>query len=190
MVVVPDYTAAIGRQQPIRVQAHINFLFDLCLKIDVGKIKVEEKAGDTRLNGSNLPDAIESHLCCVCKGFCCQYGKAHAFLNAASIRRFMRLSGLSDPLDIVHAYFGYLPGKVVLDACVYQGDRGCTLPRWMRGDMCNAYRCKGLRQIDNLIRFNRAGRVFVAVRKDNRITRAAFVTRDKIRHYDGVDHAA
>ena len=182
MVVVPDYTAGIVRQQQIRVQKHINFLFDLCLKNDAGKKDADVMAGDDKLTGCDPPDGIESKVCGVCKGRCCQFGKEHAFLNDSSMRRFMRLSGLSDPLDIVYAYFGYLPGKAVMDACVYQGDRGCTLPRWMRGDMCNAYRCKGLSQIYNLIRFNRAGRVFVVVRIDKRITRAAFVTRDTIRH--------
>ena len=76
-----------------------------------------------------------------------------------------------------------LPATAVADACVYQNDCGCSLPRWMRGDMCNGYRCKGLSHIDYLIRYKGASRAFVVERKDNRIVRAAFVNRDTISHY-------
>ena len=103
------------------------------------------------------------------------------------MRRFMRLSGLRDPLDIVQAYSDHLPLTAVDDDCVYHGDGGCTLPRWMRGDKCNAYHCKGLSQVDDLIRYDGVSRVFVVVRKDHRIVRAAFVSRDAIHHYPATE---
>lgn len=181
MVVVPESSNGTGRQPQSRIQAHINFLFDLCLKTDTN-----EDDGAAIVSGSidlDPPDEIESRVCGICKGSCCHLGREHAFQNASSIRRFMRFSGLRDPMDIVYAYFANLPSTAAIDGCVYQTDHGCTLPRWMRGDMCNAYRCKGLSQIGYLIRYNGASRAFVVVRRDNRILRGAFVQRHRIRPY-------
>jgi hypothetical protein len=126
---------------------------------------------------------IAATVCAVCRGACCHLGKERAFLDAAAIRRFVTRSTLDDPLEIVYAYFAYLPEKAVSDACVYQTEHGCTLPRWMRADICNAYRCQGLKQAERMIRHHETSRLYVVVRKDNRITRAAFVQNRRIRQY-------
>jgi hypothetical protein len=183
MVVVPDDLARSQRQPRERQQAHVNFLFDLCLK------SVASRGAESGMQRQQLPADLEppaemaSNVCRVCQGACCHLGKEEAFLDRAAIRRFIALSGICDPLEIVYAYFGYLPQTAVADACVYQTDRGCTLPRWMRADICNAYRCKGLRQTEQMIRGDGIRRLCVVVRRDNYITRSAFIRNRQIYPY-------
>jgi hypothetical protein len=188
MVVVPDDPAAISRLPQSRKQAHINFLFNLCLQAATMENVDDDTSFESDSTVFDPPAVIASNVCAVCRGTCCHLGKVHAFLDTAAIRRFILRSTLTDPLKIVYAYFAYLPEKTVSDACVYQTEQGCTLPRWMRADICNAYRCKGLAQAEELIRRDDTNRLFVVVRKDNRITRSAFVQDYRIRHYPSAEH--
>jgi hypothetical protein len=183
MVVVPDDPADVDRLPDSRKLVHAAFLYDLCLKAFPAGIDGTEDRLDKNPPEINPPAVVASRVCGVCQGTCCHLGKEHAFLDAAAIGRFVTRSGIADPLDIVHAFTAYLPQISVNDACVYQTDQGCTLPRWMRADICNAYRCQGLKQAERMIRRYETSRLYVVVRKDNRITRAAFVQNHRIRHY-------
>lgn len=183
MVVVPDDPADVDRLPDSRKQVHAAFLYDLCVKTLSAGIDGGEDPLDMNFPETGPPAVVASRVCGVCQGTCCHLGKARAFLDAAAIGRFVTRSGIADPLDIVHAYTAYLPQISVKDACVYQTDQGCTLPRWMRADICNAYRCQGLKQAERMIRDHETSRLYVVVRKDNRITRAAFVQYHRIRNY-------
>ena len=183
MVVVPDDPADIDRLPPWRKQAHLNFLYDL---------GVQAAAINSDGNGifsepdpirPDPPDAMASRVCAVCMGACCHMGKTHAFQDVATIRRFMTRSGIHNPLQMVYAYFAWLPENAVIDGCVYQSEQGCTLPRWMRADICNAYRCNGLEQAERMINMHDATRLCVVVRENNRIARSAFVKGRLTRHF-------
>jgi hypothetical protein len=188
MVVVPDDPAGINRLPESRKQVHWAFIYDLCVKtIDSGN-DADNASPDADPAGMDPPATIALHVCAVCRGACCHLGKDHAFLDEAAICRFKGHSGITNPLDIVHAYAVNLPPMAVVNGCVYQSEQGCTLPRWMRADICNAYRCKGLKQAERMIRCHDDSRLYVVVRKDNRISRAAFVQADRIRHSPANDH--
>ena len=182
VIVVPDDLSEIQMQPLERKQAHINFLFDLCLQTlaslgDPGDCLPGERSDDW-----NPPAKIASDVCGICKGACCHLGNEKAFLDTAAIGRFIALSGISDPLEIVYAYYGHLPQCAVADACVYQTDRGCALPRWMRADLCNSYRCQGLQQAEKTDRQAARSRLCVLIRRDNRTIRSAFVRDHEIIH--------
>lgn len=182
MVVVPDDPADAGRQPQARKQAHIDFLYDLCAKTAAAHNGDSRIPDDMELADLEPPEHMASQVCAVCRGTCCHLGKLEAFLDEAAICRFIAISGICDPLEIVYAYFARLPDIAVTDACVYQSVGGCSLPRWMRADICNAYRCQGLRQAEEMIHRDNRQRLCVVVRRDNRITRSAFIRNDKIRH--------
>ncbi|BBO67192.1 hypothetical protein DSCA_11220 [Desulfosarcina alkanivorans] len=183
VVVVPDDPVDIDRLPQPRKQAYINFLYDLSLKVvDAGNVAVTG-AQETESSDLQPPAVLAANVCGVCRGTCCHQGNEHAFLDEAAIGRFIALSRITDPLEIVYAYAVHLPTRSAVGACVYQTDRGCALPRWMRAAICNGYRCKGLEQAERMIRENDIERLFVAVRRDNRISRSAFVRRHTIRHY-------
>lgn len=183
MVVVPDDPVDIDRLPQARKQIHLNFLFELVVQATISKIDGDAAPSDSQPAYLDPPPVMASHVCAVCQGVCCHLGKEHAFLDNAAIRRFINRSGLMDPLEIACAYIAHLPEIAVTDACVYQSDQGCGLPRWMRAGICNTYRCKGLRQAEHFIRCRDTNCLYVVVRKDNRIIRAAFVQRDQIRNY-------
>ena len=188
MVVVPDDPADIKWLPESRKQAHWAFLYDLCMKsIDTGN-GAGNASPDSDSSGMDPPAMVALHVCAVCRGACCHLGKDHAFLDETAICRFKAHSGITNPLDIVHAYAVHLPPIAVVNGCVYQSDQGCTLPRWMRADICHAYRCKGLKQAERMIRYHDVSRLYVVVRKDNRISRAAFVKAHRIRHFPSSDH--
>lgn len=184
LVVVPDDPARVHAVPSFRHRAHINRLFDLCVSTNAGDSLPD--AADAAQNTADIvsPSPLASAICAVCRGACCHQGGEHAFLDPAAMRGFMaRSGGIVDPLEVVYAYAARLPRWGVEEGCVYQAETGCTLPRWMRAAICNAYRCQGLRKAEEVIGEMGTGRFFVVVRKDNRIRRGAFVDGEGIRHY-------
>ena len=183
LIAVPGDPREIQRQPYKRKQAHIDFLFDLCVQTLVFLNGDGDSTSEDRSGNLDPPAKMASDVCGICRGACCHFGNESAFLDRAAILRFIDSSGISDPLQIVYAYYGHLPAAAVADACVYQADQGCTLPRWMRADICNSYRCEGLRQAEKMISRDGIQRFCVLVRRDNRIIRCGFMKNHEIIHY-------
>ena len=69
-------------------------------------------------------------------------------------------------------------------SCAYHTSDGCALPRSLRAGICNALRCRGLKQAERSACYDGTTHVYmVVVRKDNTIRRGAFVQPDDIRYY-------
>jgi hypothetical protein len=183
MVVVPDDPRGVQRQPMFRQKAHVNWLFDLCLKTLSATPLADDREGNACRTDENEPPSLATGVCAVCRGTCCHLGGDHAFLDQPAIRSFIAHSGICDPLEIVYAFAARLPRRAVVEGCVYQTQTGCALPRWMRAGICNAYRCKGLRQAEDLIHERQTGRFYVVVREDNQIQRGAFLDDRRIRHF-------
>lgn len=83
-------------------------------------------------------------VCSACKGACCAAGREHAFLRVRTMRDYAAAHPLLTDDEIVQAYLAHLPANALHPGCVYQGARGCTLPRDMRSAICNSYLCTGL----------------------------------------------
>jgi hypothetical protein len=84
--------------------------------------------------------------CSACRGHCCRGGRDHAFLKVKTVREYAAAHPDMDDEAIVHAYLSHLPSRAMHPGCVYQGGRGCTLPRDMRSAICNKYLCIGLHE--------------------------------------------
>ena len=89
-------------------------------------------------------DLLTRGACTACRGHCCRLGEDHAFLRPATLRRFHKANPELTGVQVVDAYLAYVPKESSLGGCVFQGRRGCTLPRAMRSDVCNRYLCEDL----------------------------------------------
>jgi DNA-directed RNA polymerase subunit RPC12/RpoP len=124
-------------------------------------------------------------ICGVCRGYCCLHGAAnHAFLDRETLLRAQRKQPGLDFNEVIAWYLDHLPSHHFRDGCLYQGEKGCVLPRAMRANICNGYECRGLRMARERFDSVSDRRSFVVVRHDNHIHRAAFIDDDgKIRHH-------
>lgn len=94
------------------------------------------------------PHRAESQLCAWCGGRCCRFGSEHdAYLKPAHLRRWQVDHPGSTLADAAAAYAARLPQRHVAGSCLYHGERGCTLDRDMRSEVCNRFACDGLREL-------------------------------------------
>lgn len=116
--------------------------------------------------------AVESTLlgnaCATCKGYCCGLGDTHAFQDYPSLKHYLS----TQPADITEnelaeTYSSLIPSHSYQNACVFQGDHGCTLSRDMRSFTCNNYRC------DSLITYQQD-----VAKSNSKLTYAAAVKHD------------
>lgn len=111
--------------------------------------------------------------CSACGGLCCRQGLPRgAFLTPATFRRVIRDGqGRIAPADLVDLYLSHLGPTHAHSSCLFHGERGCRLPREIRGDTCNRWICEDL---ENLFLDTGGGEgvppghVFVAMSRDGR----------------------
>lgn len=85
--------------------------------------------------------------CATCRGSCCREGGTHAFLNADTLRRVWSESPDLEPAATFDLYASSLGSHHLEGGCVFQGERGCRLPRSLRSDTCNRWLCPDLRKV-------------------------------------------
>ncbi len=90
-------------------------------------------------------DPFAATCCCIaCRGNCCHLGReSKAFLTGHMVNYYRYRDPAATPEQIREDYLSRLPETSTVDGCVYQGPMGCTLPREMRADICNSFRCGG-----------------------------------------------
>ena len=186
-LVVPHRPGSIENLPARRRADHLEFLNELVMKVTQGEVCDEEPCIETGESVTGLPVALAAAVCAVCGGACCHRAGDHAFLDLAAIERFMASSRKTEPSNIASTYAAHLPARSFAGSCVYHTFIGCALPRSMRADICNAYRCSGLKQAEHWACDDGTTRVYVVVRKDNKIKRSAFVQPGEIRHYPPTD---
>jgi len=183
LVVVPHRPGAIEKLPAGRRAAHLEFITELATTVAQDKADGAERGNDRPHSDGGSPGALAASVCAVCEGACCHRAGNHAFLDAAAIARFPGVNGDTDPSSIADTYAAYLPAESFAGSCVYHAAGGCTLPRSLRADICNSYCCSGLRRAEDWARSDGTTHVYVVVREDNIIRRAAFVRPGDMRHY-------
>lgn len=182
-LVVPHRPGSIENLPARRRADHLEFLNALVMKATQGEVCDEEPGIEPGESGTGLPVALAAAVCAVCGGACCHRAGDHAFLDIAAIERFMASSRKTEPSNIANTYAAFLPARSYAGSCVYHTFDGCTLPRFLRADICNAYRCSGLKQAERRAFDDGTTQVYVVVREDNIIKRSAFVQPGEIRHF-------
>jgi hypothetical protein len=182
-LVVPHRPGSIEELPEQRHRAHLEFLGKLAREIAQDEKLSQAPGAESRESDVRPPVPLAVAVCTVCGGACCHRGGDQAFLDAAAIMRRMAPNPDPEPSRVVHTYAAHLPERSYAGSCVYHTLDGCTLPRSLRAAICNNYRCRGLKQAEYWARNDGTTCVYVVVRQDNRIRRAAFVRPHDIRHY-------
>jgi hypothetical protein len=76
-------------------------------------------------------------------------GKTDAFLTEATIRRVLAANPGLDPEQLRDTYLGHLAPRTLAGSCINQTRLGCSLPRELRADICNTYRCDVLEELED-----------------------------------------
>ena len=100
---------------------------------------------------SPLPPAFDGFTaqvaqtaCALCQGWCCKGGGEHAYLDERVIARVSQAMPELGRWSILRMYLARVPPSGYHGSCVFHGERGCTLDRSLRSDVCNNYFCGGL----------------------------------------------
>jgi Fe-S-cluster containining protein len=102
---------------------------------------------EARIIRGQESDEINDRACGACRGLCCSRGGDHAFITQATILRYGLQHPGSERQDIIDDYVSFLGDEISEGGCVFQGSKGCTLPRVMRSNVCNTYFCSGLKSM-------------------------------------------
>jgi len=111
----------------------------------VGTRSTAERPAAADAEASQAAVATLRIACAACKGRCCAAGAEHAYVDSSVIERAQRLYPDSGREHLVALYLSHLPERSYAGSCVFHAANGCTLPRELRADICNAFYCSGLR---------------------------------------------
>lgn len=114
---------------------------------------IEQRPPSTKIYEHELNKPLEDKeqqllgkACATCLGECCSLGKNHAFQDITSLNHFLGNQPKTLTLDeLTHLYSKHFPRKNYKNACIFQGNKGCTLPVELRSFTCKNYRCPSLR---------------------------------------------
>jgi hypothetical protein len=124
--------------------------------------------------------AVLGAACAVCEGRCCKAGDTHAFLTARELASQLARGPPVSAEELLDAYMALLPDRSYEGSCVYHTERGCALPRPMRSDVCNQYRCPELADLAYRLQTAPAPRILIAAVKDGEVRRAVIVEEDRV----------
>jgi hypothetical protein len=87
---------------------------------------------------------VAQTACALCKGWCCKGGGEHAYLDERTMARVRQQRPELDARQVLRLYADRVPERGYDHSCLFHGERGCTLDRSLRSDVCNNYFCRGL----------------------------------------------
>ena len=112
--------------------------------------------------------------CANCLGGCCLSGGTHAYLDEATVRRFVSGHPGASAREVVEAYCRLLPDEAYDDSCVFHAADGCRLPRPMRSATCHKFACGGLSELRLRIELDGDTKFFLAAADDDGVARSRF----------------
>ena len=104
----------------------------------------EYSPAEMRAEPEGFAARVAATACGMCKGSCCKGGGDHAYLDEQTIARARRARPELERRAIVRSYVERVPVSGYDGSCLFHGERGCTLTRSMRSEVCNSYFCAGL----------------------------------------------
>ena len=136
-VIVPRNDRPLVEMSASRVQRLRSHL----LSVMTG-MKPDAPDASSRPEPEGIAARVARTACGLCRGWCCRNGADDAFLDAPTLAR----AGLNRPDSdaVMQYYVDRVPAVAYQGSCIFHGERGCTLDRSMRSDVCNSYFCGGL----------------------------------------------
>ena len=134
-----------------------------------------EPATRSESGPTDAEQAVMGNGCAVCRGYCCEGGGDHAFLNPAEMRSKLRRQPGIEPADLVAYYLAKLPAISFADSCVFHEQTGCALDREDRSSLCNDYYCSGMSELWHGLSCGGSLRGFVGAMDQERVMRFALI---------------
>ena len=114
---------------------------------------IEQRPASSKIYTTQLDKPIDKEenqllgqACATCKGRCCGLGDNHAYQDTASLGYFLESQSEAFNLEeITQLYSQYFPSESYQNACVFQGNMGCTLPSELRSFTCKNFLCPSLK---------------------------------------------
>ncbi len=176
--VVPHYAAGL---QPLAT----NRVDEFCQRLDQAvaaafdptSTAVNEPYLDEELSELMNPQEslVFGQACRLCRGNCCREGANHAFISAATIRRFASTVPQLTPAEVQDAYRKRLPAESVTGSCLFHTQHGCSLSREMRSNMCNRFLCPALLTVRQQLETDPPDGFFVAAAHEDALVGGQFV---------------
>ena len=137
---------------------------------------------DTDPGADDDGTVVGHRLCAFCAGRCCRLGALHnAFVRADLVRRWLVRHEGRTWADAVDDYLRHIPARHASGSCLNHGERGCTLPREMRSDICNEFACDPLVRVREFAAADPACEIVAGVVKRHGLRDAAVVSAQGIR---------
>jgi hypothetical protein len=111
------------------------------------------------------PAHLPGHLCAACGGGCCTLGGDSAYVSARTIRRFMATMPPMQAHEVLASYMNRLSARTQAGSCINHTDKGCSLSREMRSDICNVYACDELKAVEQAGASGQAWQTILVVRR-------------------------
>lgn len=113
--------------------------------------------------------------CATCKGHCCGTGGNHAYQDYGSLKMFLIENASLNEESVAQLYASYLPNESYEFSCIFQANKGCTLPNNMRSITCRNHKCDGLSHYESQLKEGETNlTVAGAVNGSNVLTIAVF----------------
>ena len=151
--------------------------------VDVAELRAALMAlqADERPTPPAAPDAsstpADGHLCALCRGRCCAFGLGgKAFLEPHHLRGWLDQRPAATWADAVDHYLAFVPAEHLRHSCLFHGERGCTLPRERRSDVCNGFACDALERWRDIAAADPAAVVAVGIVAGRELRSAARVS--------------
>jgi hypothetical protein len=144
---------------------------------------IEKRPASSKIYTTQLNQPLnkeESQLlgkaCATCKGQCCGLGDDHAYQDTASLGYFLESQSNTLNLEeITQLYSQYFPSEIYQNACVFQGNMGCTLPTELRSFTCNNYQCSSLRSYHQKLTSNEQKLTIIAATEERDIKHISII---------------
>lgn len=114
--------------------------------------------------------------CIACRGFCCRQGSGHAFLEAVALRAIMLRHPSESPAALYRTYCRSIPEHSFAGSCLFQGERGCVLPRNRRAFICNDFECDDRTRLRDALTERPKASTLVIAMEGTAVTAAALTT--------------
>jgi hypothetical protein len=139
-VMVPRNDRALVAMSANRVQRLRQHLTSLLARMTVHEAEAQPERARPE------PEGFAAHVartaCSLCRGWCCRNGADDAFLDEPTLARAAET--IADAEAVIQHYLARVPVVAYEGSCIFHAERGCTLDRSMRSDVCNGYFCGGL----------------------------------------------
>jgi hypothetical protein len=138
-VMVPRNDRKLVPKSPERVRRLREFLIGM-----LRSTKELNAASRVRPEPEGFGAEVARAACSLCRGWCCKNGGDDAFLDEPTIARVRHAGSALSARAVLRLYVERVPAMSYEGSCIFHGERGCTLDRSLRSDLCNAYFCGGL----------------------------------------------